>query len=67
MTSPATSHTKNVANEIIFPLVTHMTHFDILFRRYGILKLCFSSEHVQDRPDFIGSVRFLGHKMGDTW
>jgi hypothetical protein len=66
MTSAETSHTKNVANKLSFPLVTHMTHFDIRFGRYGILKLCFSSEHVQDRPDCIRSVRFLSHKMGDT-
>jgi hypothetical protein len=46
MTSPETSHTKNVANELSFPLVTHMTHFDIRFGRYGILTSCFSSGHI---------------------
>jgi hypothetical protein len=66
MTSPATSDTKNVANELSFLLLTHTTHFDIRFGRYEILNICFSSEHVQDRPDCIGSVRFLGHKMCDT-
>jgi hypothetical protein len=66
MTSPETSHTKNVANELSFPLVTHMTHFDIWFGRYSILKSCFSSEHVMNRLDCSCSVRFLGHKMGET-
>jgi hypothetical protein len=66
MTSPETLHTKNVANELSFPLVTHTTHFNIRLGRYGISNLCFSSEHIQDRPDCIRSVRFLGHKMGDT-
>jgi hypothetical protein len=66
MTSLETSHTKKVANEIIFPLVTHMTHFGIRFSRYGILKSCSSSEHVKDGSDCIHSVRFLGHKVGET-
>jgi hypothetical protein len=66
MTSPETSHTKNVANELSFPLVTHMTHFDIWFGRYGILKSCFSSGHVMDRLGCSYSVRFLGHTMGET-
>jgi hypothetical protein len=66
MTSPVTSHMKNVTNELSFLLVTHMTPFDIRFGRYGILKLCFSSEHIRERPDCIRLVRFLGHKMGDT-
>jgi hypothetical protein len=66
MTSPKTLHMKNVANELSFPLVTHMTHFDIRFGRYGISKSCFSSGHVMDRLDCSCSIRFLGHKMGDT-
>jgi hypothetical protein len=66
MTSPETSHTKNVANELSFPLVTHMTHFDIRFGRYGILKSCFNSGYVKDRLDCSCSVRFLGQKMGET-
>jgi hypothetical protein len=66
MTSPETSHTKNVANELSFPLVSHMTHFDIRFSRYGILKSCFSSRHVMDRLDCSCSVRFLGYKMGES-
>jgi hypothetical protein len=67
MTSPETSHTKNVTNELSFLLVTHTTHFDIRFGRYGISKSCFSSEHVMDRLDCSCSVWFLGHKMGETW
>jgi hypothetical protein len=66
MTSRETSHKKNVANELSFPLVTHMTHFDIRFGRYGILNSCFSSGHVMDRLDCCCSVRFLGHVMGET-
>jgi hypothetical protein len=66
MTSPETSHMKNIANELFFPLVTHTTHFDIQFIRYGILKSCFSSGHVTDRLDCSCSVRFLEHKMGET-
>jgi hypothetical protein len=66
MTSPETSHTKNVINELSFPLVTHMTHFDKRFGHYDILKSCFSSGHIMDRLDCSCSVRFLGHKMGET-
>jgi hypothetical protein len=46
MTFPETSHTKNVANEISFPLVAHTTHFNKQFGRYGILKSCFSSGQI---------------------
>jgi hypothetical protein len=66
MTSQETLHTKNVANELSFPLVTHTTHFDIWFGRYGILK-SFSSGHAMDRLDCSWSVRFLGRKMGETF
>jgi hypothetical protein len=66
MTSPETSHTKIVANELGFPRITHTTHFNIRFGRYGILNSCFSSGHVMDRLDFGCSVMILGHKMGET-
>jgi hypothetical protein len=66
MTSPESSHTKNVANELSFPLVTHMTHFGIRFGRYGNLNLCFSSGHAMDSLKYRCSVRFLGRKMGET-
>jgi hypothetical protein len=66
MTSPEASHMKNVTNELRFPLVTHTTHFNIRFSCYGILKSCFCSGHVMDRLDCSCSVRFLGHKMGET-
>jgi hypothetical protein len=62
-----TSHMKNVSNELSFPLVTHMTHFDKRFGRYDILKSCFSSRHDLDRLDCSCSVRFLRHKMGGTF
>jgi hypothetical protein len=66
MTSPETSHTKNVTDELRFFLVTHMTPFDIRFGCYGILKSCFSSGHVMNRLDYSCLVRFLGHKMDET-
>jgi hypothetical protein len=66
MTSLETLHTKNVANELRFPLVTHTSHFDIRFSHYGILKSCFSSGHIMDRLDCRCSVRFLVCKMGET-
>jgi hypothetical protein len=66
MTSQQTSYMKNVANELNFLLVTHTTHFNIRFGRYGILNSCFSSGHVMDRSDYSSSVRFLGHEMGET-
>jgi hypothetical protein len=66
MTSLETSHTKNVANELSFPLVTHMTHFDIRFGCCGILKSYFSSERVMDILYCSCSARFLCHKMGET-
>jgi hypothetical protein len=43
MIFPETLYTKNVTNELSFPLVTHLTHFDIWFGRYGIFKLGSSS------------------------
>jgi hypothetical protein len=66
MTSPKTLHMKNVTNELSFALVTHMTHFDIRFGCYGILKSCFSSGHIMNSLDCSCSVKFLGHKMGET-
>jgi hypothetical protein len=61
MTSPENSHMKSITNELSFPLVTHMTHFDIWFGRYSILKSYFSFRHVMDRFDCSCSVTFLGH------
>jgi hypothetical protein len=66
MTSIETSYMKNVTNELSFLLVTHMTHFDIWFGRYGILKSRFSSGHIMDRLDCRCSVRFLDHKVGES-
>jgi hypothetical protein len=67
MTSLETSHTKNVVNKLRFLLVTHTTHFGIRFGRYGILKSYFSSRRVNDRLNCSCSLRFLGHKMSETW
>jgi hypothetical protein len=66
MTSPETSHMKNVTNKLSFSLVTHTIHFGIQFSCYGILNSFSSSEHVNDRSDCIRPVRFLGHKMGEA-
>jgi hypothetical protein len=38
MTSLKTLYMKNIVNEHSFPLVTHMTYFDIQFGSYGFLK-----------------------------
>jgi hypothetical protein len=66
MTTPETLHMRNVANELSFPLVTHMTHFGTRFDRYGLLKYCSSSEHIMDRLDCSCAVRFLGNRVGET-
>jgi hypothetical protein len=39
MTSLETSYTKDVANELSFLLVTHMTYFDARLDSYGILEV----------------------------
>jgi hypothetical protein len=49
MTSPETLYTKNVVNELSFPLVTYMTCFDLWFGRYGFLKSGFSAGQILDR------------------
>jgi hypothetical protein len=49
MTSPETSYMKNVANELRFLLVTHMTRFNIWFHRYGFLKSGYGAELILDR------------------
>jgi hypothetical protein len=46
MTSLVTLYTKNVANELSFLLVTHITCFDIRFSRYGFLKSGFSAGQI---------------------
>jgi hypothetical protein len=58
---------KNVTNELSFLLVTHTTHFEIQFGRYGTLESCFCSGQVIDRLDCRCSVRFLGPKMGESY
>jgi hypothetical protein len=59
MTFLETLHMKNVANELSFPLVTHMTHFNIRFGCYSILKSYFSSGHIMNRLDCMCSVQFF--------
>jgi hypothetical protein len=48
MTSPKTSYTKNVANELRFLLVSHTTHFNIRFGCYGFLKSGYGAEQILD-------------------
>jgi hypothetical protein len=65
-TSPETSYMKNVANELRFLLVTHMTCFDIRFGCYGNLRSGSSSWQILDRLGHKCLIRFLGHKEGKT-
>jgi hypothetical protein len=44
MTSPETLYTKNVVNELSFPLVTHTAHFDIRFGSYRFLNSGYDAE-----------------------
>jgi hypothetical protein len=46
MTSPETLYIKNIINEHSFPLVTHMTCFDVRFGRFGFLKSDYDAELV---------------------
>jgi hypothetical protein len=48
MTSQETSYTKDVADELIFLLVTHMTRFNIRFSCYGFLKSGYGAELILD-------------------
>jgi hypothetical protein len=49
MTFPETLNTKVSANELNFPLVTHMTYSDARFDIYGILKSGQGAENFSDR------------------
>jgi hypothetical protein len=49
MITPETLSTKNVINELSFPLVNHMTCVDIQFGRYGFLKSSYSVDQILDR------------------
>jgi hypothetical protein len=44
-----TPYTKNITHELSFRMVTHMTHFDIRFRRYGCFKSGYGAELILDR------------------
>jgi hypothetical protein len=48
VTSPETLYKKDVANKLIFLLVTNMICFDIRFCRYGFLKSGFSAKQILD-------------------
>jgi hypothetical protein len=58
MTFPEISYTKNIANELSFLLVVHMTYFAIRFGCYGVLKSCFRFGQVMDRLNCRCLVRF---------
>jgi hypothetical protein len=51
MTSLETLYTKNIVNELNFPLITHTACFDIRFGRYGFLKSGYGAELILDRTD----------------
>jgi sorbitol-specific phosphotransferase system component IIA len=65
MTSPETSYTKNVTNELSFLLVAHTTCFDIRFHCYVILKSGSISGQILDRLGHKCLIRFLGHNEGE--
>jgi hypothetical protein len=60
MTSPETLYTENVANELIFLLVTHTTCFNIRFGCYGFLKSGFSARLILDNL----GIQMLGQDFG---
>jgi hypothetical protein len=60
MTSPETLYTENVANELIFLLVTHTTCFNIRFGCYGFLKSGFSARQILDNL----GIQMLGQDFG---
>jgi hypothetical protein len=60
MISPEISYTKNVSNELIFLLVTHMTCCDIWFGLYAILKSGSRSGQIRDRL----GIQVLGQVFG---
>jgi hypothetical protein len=49
VTFPETLYTKAVANELSFPLVTHMTSSNIQSNRYEFLKSDLDAEQILDR------------------
>jgi hypothetical protein len=51
MNSQKTLYTKNVANELRFPLVSHTTCFDTWFGHYGFLKSGYGAGQILDRLD----------------
>jgi hypothetical protein len=51
MTSPETLYTKTIINELVFPLDTHMTYFDIRFHLYGFFKSAYKAGQILGRLD----------------
>jgi hypothetical protein len=66
MTSPETSYTKNIANELSFLLVTHMTHFNIQFGCDGFFKSGYGDELILDRLMQKWNSQVWGPKMSET-
>jgi hypothetical protein len=60
ITSPETLYMKDVANELSFLLVTHMTCFVIRFGCYRFLKSGFSARHILDNL----GIQVLGQVFG---
>jgi hypothetical protein len=49
MTLPETFYMKDAINEPSFPLITHMTSFDIEINRYEFFMSDFTAEQILDR------------------
>jgi hypothetical protein len=60
MTSPETSYTRDVTNELSFLLVTHTTCFDVRFGCYGLLNSGFSIRQILDSQ----GIQMLGQDFG---
>jgi hypothetical protein len=67
MTSPETLNTKVAANELSFPLVTHMAYSDARFDSYGISKSGWGAENFLDRLSRPENDQILGAEMHKFW
>jgi hypothetical protein len=66
MTSPETLHTKDVINELISLLITHMAYFGIRFDCYDFLIQVSLLDSFWTDWLYRCLVRFLGHKTSGT-
>jgi hypothetical protein len=63
MTSLEILYTKDIAGELSFLLVTHMTRFDIRFGFYGFFNSGYGAELILDRLIRNGILRFRGLRL----